>query len=89
MTTQPTPAAQAILTDTAQIKADIETILQLARTIAVPMQGEQASFMDVILKLLNMIVSGINDLQKSVEALHQRFEQPGIAATLQRVMEGD
>ncbi len=89
MTTQPKTAAQAILTDTAQIKADIEIILQLARTLAVPDQGDQTSFLETVTKLLGVIVNGIEETQKSVAALHARLEQPGIAAVLQRVMEGD
>lgn len=89
MTTTAPTAAQTILSDTAKIKADIETILALAKTVAVPLEGEQASFLNTVIGLLGMIVNGVDETQKSVAALHRRLEEPGIAATLRRVMTED
>lgn len=89
MSTQQQSAAQLILNDTQQIKAQTETIMALASTVTTPMEGERDSFMETVVKLLGMIVAGTEENRKSLEALHQRFDQPGIANTLRRIIDED
>lgn len=81
------PIAQMILADTQAIRRDVETILSLARATALPMPGEQASFLETVTGLLQMIVTGIEQNRVSLEALHQRLNEPTIAMTLRRMVE--
>ncbi|MFD1941452.1 hypothetical protein [Paradevosia shaoguanensis] len=81
--------AQLILQDTTILKRDLGTILQLAKTTALPMSGEEASVLDTMIRLLQMIVTGVEQNRQSLEALHQRLEEPGIAHVLRRMLDAD
>ncbi len=82
-------SAQLILADTATLKRDLTIILELARSTALPMEGESMSVIEAMLGLLQTLVQRVNDLNKSVEAMHQRLDEPGIALTLRRMLEAD
>ena len=88
-TTQPTTAAQAILDEARTIRADLSTILRLAEATALPLPGEQTSFLDAVISLQRMTVDGIQQLQQSVSELHRRLDEPGIAAALRRMGDPD
>lgn len=81
--------AQVILQDTAILKRDLSTILQLAKTTALPMEGEQASVLDTMIGLLQMIVTGVEQNRQSIELLHQKLNEPGIAGVLRRMIDAD
>jgi hypothetical protein len=85
---QPT-AAQAILQDTRALRRDVATILKLAQATALPMDGEERSFLDAVTSLLQMIVAGIEQNRTAIEALHQKLDEPGIASALRRMMDAD
>jgi hypothetical protein len=87
-TTQPS-AAQLILNDTAVLKRDLTTILELARSTALPMPGESLSVIEAMLGLLQNLVSRVERMEQSLEAMHQRFDQPGIAQVLRRMLDAD
>ncbi|MBJ6987273.1 hypothetical protein [Devosia sp. MC521] len=93
MTTSSLPAvsstAQMILQDTAIIKRDLITILELAKSTALPLEGEQVSVLETMVRLLQMIVNGVEQNRKAIEVLHQRLDEPGIAQTLRRMIEAD
>lgn len=82
-------AAQAILQDTAALRQDMATVLELARATALPMPGEDMSVIDAILGLLRTIVSRIEQVDGSLQALHQKLDQPGIANALRRMTDAD
>lgn len=88
---QPTApnAAKLILEDTAILKRDLTTILDLAKATALPMEGEQASVLTTMVGLLQMIVNGVEQNRQAIEVLHQRLDEPGIALTLRRMVETD
>jgi hypothetical protein len=86
--TQPT-AAQLILQETTALRRDMATILELARATALPMPGEAMSVIDAMLGLLRTIVSRMEQVDSSLQALHQKLDEPGIAATLRRMLEAD
>ncbi len=64
-------------------------ILELARNTALPMPGESVSVLDAMLGLLQTVVTRMEQMDQSLAALHQRFDQPGIANALRRVIESD
>jgi|GEM_PF-6336902 len=86
-THHPTNPAQAILTDTRALRRDMATVLSLAQATALPMAGEEKSFLETVTGLLQMIVSGIEENRKSLEGLHQRLNDPAIQVTLRRMIE--
>lgn len=90
-TANPTPpnAAQMIHADTQALRRDMATILELARNTALPMPGESMSVLDAMLGLLQTIVHRVEQIDQSLSALHQRFDQPGIANALRRVIDSD
>src|SRR5690606_26377046 len=65
-------SAQLILADTAILKRDLTTILELARATALPMEGETMSVIEAMLGLLQTVVHRVEELGKSVEAVHQK-----------------
>jgi hypothetical protein len=85
----PAPASmgQAILMDTQALRRDLATVLSLAQATALPLPGEDKSFLETIIGLLQMIVVGVEDNRKSLEALHQRLNDPAIQVTLRRMIE--
>ena len=87
-TTQPN-AALLILNDTQALRQDMATILQLARDTALPMPGEDMSVLDAVIGLLNTVVQRVEQVDQSLQALHQRFEEPGIAQVLRRMLDAD
>ena len=90
MTLAPTPTtnpALAILTDTRALRSDMATILSLAQATALPLPGEEKSFLETVTALLQMIVTGVEENRRSLEALHQRLNDPAIQVTLRRMME--
>lgn len=82
-------SAQMILADTAILKRDLTTILDLARATALPMEGESMSVIEAMLGLLQTLVHRVEELGKSVEAVHQKLDEPGIALALRRMMDAD
>jgi hypothetical protein len=86
--TQPN-AAQMIHADTQALRQDTAIILELVRSTALPMEGEEVSVLDAMIGLLRMIVDGVEQNRKSIEALHQRLEEPGIANVLRRMTDAD
>ncbi|MEO5805061.1 hypothetical protein [Devosia sp.] len=93
MTTSSPPTApntaQVILQDTAILKRDLTTILQLAKATALPMEGEKASVLETMIGLLQMIVTGVEQNRQAIQVLHQRLDEPGIAQTLRRMIDAD
>ncbi|MBF0677895.1 MAG: hypothetical protein IR164_03005 [Devosia sp.] len=93
MTTTANPAqpnaAQLIHADTQALRRDMAVILELARNTALPMPGESVSVLDAMLGLLQTVVTRMEQMDQSLAALHQRFDQPGIANALRRVIESD
>lgn len=87
-TTQPN-AALLILNDTQALRQDMATILQLARDTALPMPGEDMSVLDAVIGLLKTVVQRVEQVDQSLQALHQRFEEPGIAQVLRRMLDAD
>ena len=85
----PQSLAQKIFEDTTIMREQLDTILALARATALPMDGEEKSFIETVTILLQMIVAGIESNRLNLEALHQRFDQPGIAMALRRMAETD
>ena len=81
--------AQVILQDTTILKRDLSTILQLAKATALPIAGEEASVLDTMIKLLQMIVTGVEQNRQSIEILHQKLNEPGIASILRRMIDAD
>ena len=81
--------AQMILNDTRALRQDIGTILALARQTALPMEGEEASVLETIVTLLQMIVNGVEQNRQAIEALHQTLTEPGIANVLRRMLDAD
>ena len=81
--------AQLILADTTSLKQDLTTILDLARATALPMEGETMSVIEAMLSLLQTLVNRMEDMGQSVEALHQKLDQPGIAMALRRMTDAD
>ncbi len=63
------------------------TILSLAQATALAMPGEEKSFLETVTMLLQMIVTGVDENRKSLEALHQRLNDPAIQVTLRRMLE--
>ena len=86
--TQPS-TAHLILQDTRALRQDLATILALARQTALPMEGESASVLETMIALLQMIVNGVEQNRQSIETLHQRLEEPGIANVLRRMLDAD
>ncbi|WEJ57474.1 hypothetical protein [Devosia sp. FJ2-5-3] len=82
-------AAQLIHADTQALRQDVATILQLARVTALPMKGESMSVLDAMLGLLQTIVTRMEQVDQSLEALHQKLDQPGIANILRRMIDSD
>lgn len=78
-----------ILTETQALRQDMTTILELARATALPMQGEEMSVIDAMLGLLKAIVTRMEQVDQSLEALHQKLDQPGIANVLRRMIDTD
>ena len=81
--------AQLILADTTTLKRDLTTILDLARATALPMPGETISVIEAMLGLLQTLVKRMEDMGTSVEVLHQKLDQPGIAMALRRMTDTD
>jgi hypothetical protein len=88
-TNSPNTAAQAILTDTQALRQDMARILQLARNTALPMKGESMSVLDAALGLLQTILTRVEGVEQSLEALHQKLDQPVIANVLRRMIDSD
>ena len=88
-TSSPNNAAQLIHADTQALRQDVATILQLARNTALPMKGENISMLDAMLGLLQAIVTRMEQVDQSLEALHQKLDQPGIANVLRRMIDSD
>lgn len=82
-------AAQMIHADTQALRQDMAIILDLVRKTALPLAGEEVSVLDAMIGLLRMIVDGVEQNRKSIEALHQRLEEPGIANVLRRMIDAD
>lgn len=82
-------AAQMLLQDTAILKRDLTTILELAKATALPMEGEKASVLDTMIGLLQMIVNGVEQNRQAIEMLHQKLNEPGIASVLRRMLDAD
>ena len=88
-TTTSTSAAHAILRDTQALRQDMAIILELARATALPMQGEEMSVIEAMVGLLQTIVKRMEQVDQSLEALHQKLDQPGIAQVLRRMIDSD
>lgn len=89
-TPSPQPnVGQIILIDTQALRRDMAAILELARSTALPLEGEKASVLETMVGLLQMIVNGVEQNRKAIEVLHQRLDEPGIAQTLRRMIEAD
>lgn len=85
----PMNTAQTILADMQALRQDMSTILELARSTALPLEGEKESVLATMVRLLHMIVNGLEVNRKAIEALHQRLDEPGIALALRRMIEAD
>ena len=77
MTTSSPPTAPntalMILQDTAILKRDMTTILQLAKATALPTEGETVSVLETMIGLLQMIVTGVEQNRQAIQVLHQRL----------------
>lgn len=82
-------AAQMIHADTQALRRDMATILELARNTALPMKGEEMSVIEAMLGLLQTIVARTEQVDQSLQALHQKLDQPGIANVLRRMIDSD
>lgn len=87
-TTQPN-AAQLILNDTRALRQDMATILRLAKDTALPMEGEDMSILEAVTGLLKTVVLRVEQVDESLQALHQKLDQPGIAQVLRRMLDPD
>lgn len=90
-TANPAPpnAAHLIHQDTQALRRDVAVILELARNTALPMKGEQMSVIEAMLGLLQTIVMRMEQVDQSLQALHQKLDQPGIANVLRRMIDSD
>lgn len=88
-TTQQPNAAQLILNDTRALRQDMVTILQLAKDTALPMAGEDMSVLDAVIGLLKTVVLRVEQVDQSLQALHQKLDQPGISQVLRRMLDAD
>jgi hypothetical protein len=93
MTTTASPSpqtvAQLIHMDTQALRQDMTTILTMARNTALPMPGERMSVLDAMVGLLQTIVTRMEQVDQSLEALHQKLDHPGIANILRRMIDSD
>lgn len=71
------------------MRQDLGTILALARQTALPLEGEEASVLDTMIGLLQMVVNGVEQNRQAIEALHQTLTEPVIANVLRRMLDAD
>ena len=86
MSTNQPNMAETLLSEVRETRAEVATLAELARILAKPSEDGAESFLQLMLDTQNRLIDGVAQIQNSLQSLHKSVTEPGIAATIKRLV---
>ena len=83
--TAPT-TTQMVLARLDAIEANLTRLSKFAAFLATPMAPGEPNFLENMSNLMEMLVAGTEETHKSLQDVHRRLQEPGIARAIERAV---